>query len=113
VASITKYRCDHCGKEVEDIFLENGWIRFQGSVTRSWGRRKNGGTGDPLTDYIGGSPEFCSVTCLVGALNTLRAQKKGPIVMETPETPKEEPKEEAPESPRRPWEDPIPEETDP
>jgi len=109
VASITKYRCDHCGKEVEDIFLENGWIRFQGSVTRAWGRRKNGGTGDPLTDYIGGSPEFCSVQCLVAALNTLRAQKKGPIVMEPiSDSPKEEvPKEEAPEA-KKPWEDPIP-----
>jgi hypothetical protein len=112
VASITKYRCDHCAKEVEDPYLENGWLRFQGHITRMWGTRKHGTQGDGKTDYIGGNSEFCSVRCLVAALDKLRTEHKGPPVDPKPKpvtVVESDPFKLSPEdAPKKPWEDPLP-----
>jgi hypothetical protein len=81
MAQITKYTCDHCGKEVADTFSEAGWLKLMGGVTRSWGIRTR--KGDGQIDYLSNSSEFCSIACFVGALDKLRGEKGGPRVRET------------------------------
>jgi len=78
VAQVTKYRCDFCKKEVEDTYLEAGWIHITGTIARSWGERARGRDGDGRADFIGNNPEFCCVECLVAALDAYRKEHKGP-----------------------------------
>ena len=90
------------------MYLEAGWLKFDGVVSRSWGVRAKGREGDARTDYVKGPSEFCSVECLVKALDQQRKRKNGPepVPYRDPKLPlavadpfKEKPK---------PWEDPIP-----
>jgi hypothetical protein len=78
VARVTKHRCDHCQKEVEDPYLEEGWLAINGSLTRSWGVRKQGNRGDAQTDFIEPNPEYCTVNCMVLALDAQRERRRGP-----------------------------------
>lgn len=111
MARVEKFRCDHCGKEVEDPYLENGWLKFDGAISRSWGIRRRGRDGDAQTDYIGKSSEFCSVKCLVAALDKIREEKRGPKILDLPdELPNVVPDPFKEPPPKRPWEDPLPEE---
>jgi hypothetical protein len=108
MAQVTKYRCDQCAKEVEDVYLEQGWLKFEGSITRSWGIRSKGRDGDARTDYIGKSSEFCSAECLVKHLDKLRKEKRGPTPLpyHNPNLPiaVADPFKEK----LKPWEDPLP-----
>jgi hypothetical protein len=77
VATVTKYRCDFCKREVEDTYLEPGWIQIHGNLTRSWGTRRRGRDGDAQTDFLK-DEEFCNVICLVAKLDAERKAKRGP-----------------------------------
>lgn len=112
MATVTKYRCDFCKREEEDPHLVNGWITVQGSISRSWGVRARGREGDARADYLGGNPEFCSVECMVAALDAYRRMKRGPDPNSPrPDNPmivsdpfKEKPKGPPPKP--KPWEEP-------
>jgi len=106
VAQVTKYRCDFCKREVEDPYLEAGWIQISGSLTRSWGVRRRGRDGDAQSDYLK-DQEFCNVVCLVARLDAERKLKRGP----DPEPAMPQPIEGDPfktPSKKPPWEDPLP-----
>jgi hypothetical protein len=118
MAQVLKYRCDFCQKEVEDTALEPGWLRFNGSVSRSWGVRAHGRSGDAGTDFIEKSSEFCSTECLVARLDALRKEKRGPdpmpVVIPDPDKigafGEPDPFKEPPK--KQPWEDPLPDHDD-
>ncbi len=74
MAVITKHTCDHCGKEVTDYYLEEGWISLRGPITRSWGIRERG---TAKTDFIK-EGDFCSILCLVQKLDEERIKHNGP-----------------------------------
>ncbi len=105
MTTVTKYRCDHCGKEVEDVYLENGWLKIQGALTRSWGVRKRGREGDAQTDYIH-DVEYCSIDCMISALDKVRDEKRGP----KPPKPQDFAPDPFKPPPKQPWEDPLPDE---
>lgn len=71
-------RCDHCGKRVENPYAERGWIQLTYdsvkpvSVSRSTGEYKNGCY---QSDFLQRVVDFCSVTCLVAALDR-KAQER-------------------------------------
>jgi hypothetical protein len=82
MAQVTKYRCDHCKREVEDTYLVDGWIHVNGSISRSWAERKLGRHGDAQADVLEKNPEFCSIECLVAAFDAKRRQAGAPPVNE-------------------------------
>lgn len=102
MSTVTKYQCDHCGKEVADPYLEQGWLKISGSMTRSWGVRKNGRDGDGQADFLK-DIEFCGIECLVSAMDALRSQHRGPPL-------KKIQSQLSKRLDKKPWEDPLPEE---
>ncbi len=98
MAQVTKYRCDFCNREVEDPYLEAGWLKISGGISRSWGIRSKGRDGDARTDFLK-DQEFCNVECMVGALNRFRQSRRGPDPTPAPRA--------------QPWEDPLPDDEGP
>jgi hypothetical protein len=105
MATITKYRCDHCHKEVADTYLENGWLKFAGGISRSWGTRER--AGNVSHDFIEKGCEFCSIACLVAHLDAIREKARGPKIDTPPLVVADPFKSEA--ARKAPWEDPLPE----
>ena len=62
--------CDHCGKRVDDHSAEAGWIRIGNTISRSRGETNVNGAW--TKDLISGKPDFCSIECLVKALDATR-----------------------------------------
>lgn len=104
MSKITKYRCDFCCREVEDPYLEAGWVHISGAITRAWGIRKNGG--DAQNDYLK-DVEFCNIGCLVSALDGVRRNARGPKPVDAPRAEADPFKPE-----KKPWEDPLPPDDD-
>ena len=71
MGKITMTTCDHCRKMVENPFKERGWIQLgigveKVSITRSTGVY---GRSSYENDYLGAVTDFCSIACLVAALD--------------------------------------------
>jgi hypothetical protein len=68
MSDITMQRCDHCKKVAENCRATRGWIHFNKRV--SIGRAT--GHYDKTayeSDYLQEVEDFCSIACLVGALD--------------------------------------------
>jgi len=61
-------QCDHCKKKTENRCAERGWIYLgqPTSISRSVGRMGKLGYD---TDFLSHVRDFCSITCLVAALD--------------------------------------------
>lgn len=72
MSNVTVNQCDGCGKRVENSYQEPGWIRFEGSFSRSVGKWMKSSYG---TAYIerasNGASHFCSLQCLEKKLDAL------------------------------------------
>lgn len=69
--NVTKVRCDHCGREVDDRYSEDGWVQIIGAVS---GREKvyvgmysgqgNDSEASPVVQKTSKDGfDFCDVTC--------------------------------------------------
>ena len=75
--TVTMYKCEGCGIAAEVPGAHNGWIQFQGPFTRSrafW----NGIT--YAADFLpSGGHDFCSLNCLMRALDAKREENPLPL----------------------------------
>lgn len=76
MSAVTVNQCDACGKRVDNGYAVAGWIRIDGSLTRSTGPLPNGALrpSSYQTAYIGsrsGGSHFCSFECLKKKLDEL------------------------------------------
>jgi hypothetical protein len=61
--------CDHCGDRTDNACSQAGWIHLHGNLARYRGIRETTWTSDFLTGQL----DFCSIDCLVAALDARRA----------------------------------------
>lgn len=80
MSEIKKDKCDFCGKETNDHYNEEGWIRLEGllSISISRGRRDDG---QAIRDYDslpgeGNNLDFCDVNCLLGFLKQVGSKEE-------------------------------------
>jgi len=73
MGQVTMWKCDHCGKVVENPCKERGWIQLSPSngthkvsVCRSTGVYNKSSYEN---DFLQNVSDFCSVVCLVAALD--------------------------------------------
>lgn len=75
---VTMKACDGCGKKVENPYQHEGWIQLTAhsvepiEISRSTGRY---GKSSYETDYLQRVRDFCSVDCLVRALDKKAAER--------------------------------------
>lgn len=77
---VTRTKCDQCGKETSDRYLEPGWIEIGGSslsitnVSVSIDGHEDGVA--RMGRWSGRSLDFCSIACMAKFLKRL-GKKKG------------------------------------
>jgi len=81
MGAVTMTQCDHCKKMVEKPYAERGWIQFNGgaadyaiAISRSHGIY---GPSSYRTDFLERISDFCSIECLVAALDAKRDEAPG------------------------------------
>lgn len=73
MAQVTMTKCDHCEKRVDNPYQHPGWIQL--GASRGMGpvhlSRATGvyGASSYETDFVDGVSDFCSIDCLVAALD--------------------------------------------
>jgi hypothetical protein len=75
MSTISKYKCDYCGRDTDDMYNYIGWIRFEGgSLCVSKGRKQDKTADNKFISLATARHlDFCCLDCLV---NYLKFDKK-------------------------------------
>jgi hypothetical protein len=88
MGTVTMWKCDHCDKRVDNPYQHRGWISIgdpgkQVSVGRATGVF---GKSAYESDYLSKVSDFCSIDCLVAALDKKAREREDQKIEEEKKT---------------------------
>jgi len=78
MSEIRKDKCDFCGKETQDRYIEEGWIHLEGieSISILRGRKEDGTAIIDCGNFVEEVLDFCSEKCLIGFLKQMGSKEE-------------------------------------